>query len=130
MLLAVKIHLLNGNMIIECEPGKNLYEILSHEGLMDAPCGGTGLCGKCKVRIKSRDTISADAVSANENQALFSPEQIAAGWRLACSYKAVSDISVELPQQLEMNSIISQGYIKEFIHAPAEIGRASCRERV
>ena len=33
--LPVKIHLLNLNRIIECEPGNNLYEILSNEGLMD-----------------------------------------------------------------------------------------------
>ncbi len=124
MLVTVKIHLHNGNKIIECEPGHSLYEILSHEGLMDAPCGGTGLCGKCKVRIQSRDTTSADDVSANENQAFFTPAQIAAGWRLACGYKAVSDISVELPQQREMSNIISRGYIKEFIHAPAALLKA------
>ena len=147
MSLTVKIHLLNSTKILEAEPGKSLYEILSHEGLMDAPCGGTGLCGKCKVRIESReaisadtisvdslssDTISADAVSADEvsdnvNQAFFTPEQLAAGWRLACSYKIVSDIRVELPEQLEMSNIVSQGYVKEFIHAPAALLMADAR---
>jgi uncharacterized 2Fe-2S/4Fe-4S cluster protein (DUF4445 family) len=121
MLLTVKIRLLHGNKtrIIECEPGNSLYALLSHEGLMDAPCGGTGLCGKCKVRIESQEVIPA-----NESQTFFTPEQIAAGWRLACNYQVASDISVELPQQLEMSNIISQGYIKEFIHAPAALLKA------
>jgi uncharacterized 2Fe-2S/4Fe-4S cluster protein (DUF4445 family) len=114
--LPVKIRLLNLNKIIECEPGNNLYEILSNEGLMDAPCGGTGLCGKCKVLIDSQEDIS-DV----ESRSFFTPEQIAAGWRLACSYKVESDISVELPQQSAMDNIISQGYLKEFVHAPVPI---------
>jgi Na+-transporting NADH:ubiquinone oxidoreductase subunit NqrF len=104
MLLTVKIRLLHGNKtrIIECEPGNSLYALLSHEGLMDAPCGGTGLCGKCKVRIESQEVIPA-----NESQTFFTPEQIAAGWRLACNYQVASDISVELPQQLEMSNSLS-----------------------
>jgi len=83
---------------------------------MDAPCGGTGLCGKCKVRIDSQEDIP-DV----ESRSFFTPEQIAAGWRLACSYKVESDINVELPQQSAMDNIISQGYLKEFVHAPVPL---------
>ena len=41
-------------------PGQNLFEFLREKGFaVDAPCGGHGLCGKCKVRLcaDGRDDI-------------------------------------------------------------------------
>jgi uncharacterized 2Fe-2S/4Fe-4S cluster protein (DUF4445 family) len=116
-MLMVKIHLLNENKIIECESGINLYEVLSNEGFMDAPCGGTGLCGKCKVRIESQEAILVGETQA----AFFTPEQIAAGWRLACLCEVKKDMTVELPRKSQMSNIVSQGYMKKFVHAPGPL---------
>ncbi len=84
---------------------------------MDAPCGGTGLCGKCKVRIDSQEAIPVSETQA----AFFTPEQIAAGWRLACLWEVKTDMTVELPQQFQMSNIISQGYMKEFVPDPSAL---------
>ena len=81
---------------------------------MEAPCGGTGTCGKCKVRLQSPGAHPAD-----ENLiAFFNAEQIADGWRLACLYKVNTDIYVDLPPQSSVSNIVSQGYMKNFVHAP------------
>ena len=120
----VKIHLINNGQIIDCEADANLYEVLSTAGLMDAPCGGTGLCGKCKVRIDSPQPIATDDI---EN--FFTPDEIACGWRLACLCQVESDMSVDLPQQFAMTNIISQGYMKEFVHAPAYLANTGGQSR-
>ena len=35
----------------DCAAGENLYRTLAARRLMDAPCGGMGKCGKCRVRL-------------------------------------------------------------------------------
>ena len=47
---------------------------------LDAPCGGAGTCGKCRVRVVSGDAGPVDA----EEQRHLSGAELAAGIRLAC----------------------------------------------
>ncbi len=109
-----KINVLNENKIIECAPGSNLYMVLSQNGLMDAPCGGTGTCGKCKVRLLNLEELPTDHNSGD----FFTAEELARGWRLACLCQVTGDINVELPPQSHISSIVSQGYMKNFVHSP------------
>lgn len=77
---------------VKVKKGKSLLEIASLAGiLLDAPCGGKGLCGKCKVRIRDK----ALPVSPAEAK-LLSPAEIARDIRLACQFHPQSDIVVEL----------------------------------
>ncbi|MBQ3503922.1 MAG: DUF4445 domain-containing protein [Oscillospiraceae bacterium] len=47
-----KLHILPGNIVLEARVGSNLQEVLREAGIyLDAPCGGKGTCGKCKVTI-------------------------------------------------------------------------------
>ena len=80
---------------------------------MEAPCGGTGTC-KCKVRLKSK----FPSCRRKPDRFFFNAEQIADGWRLACLYKVNTDIYVDLPPQSSVSNIVSQGYMKNFVHAP------------
>jgi len=109
-----KIHLLKQDKIIECAPGANLYKILSKEGLMDAPCGAGGLCGKCKCKLEGAKISPYQEYLAS----FFAEEEIAAGWRLACLFEVESDIYLELPQQNKLLNIISKGYMKDFSNDP------------
>ena len=44
---------------IEVVSGENLRQILLREGLAaDAPCGGNGSCGKCKVLIDGCEALA------------------------------------------------------------------------
>lgn len=76
----------------EGEPGESLLVIAEKAGvLVDGSCGGTGLCGKCKVRI-----ISGRCNPLTEAEAALTSQEIARGYRLACKTIPEEDLVVEL----------------------------------
>ena len=91
--MSYQINLPQLGQVLTSEPGANLYQLLAAAGLLDAPCGGNGTCGKCGVLI--------DGVE-----------------HLACTYRVESDIMVLLPQQTQLQSITADGYIKPFTADP------------
>ncbi|MDR0567623.1 MAG: ASKHA domain-containing protein [Spirochaetaceae bacterium] len=71
--------------------GETLLAIAKSAGLaIDAPCSGNGTCGKCRVQLLSGSADSPESRHIN-------PEEFAAGYRLACSTKAVGDAAVYVP---------------------------------
>ena len=47
-----RITVLPQKLNIRAEAGRNLLEVLREAGIsLNAPCGGSGTCGKCKVLI-------------------------------------------------------------------------------
>jgi uncharacterized 2Fe-2S/4Fe-4S cluster protein (DUF4445 family) len=56
-------------------------------------CGGIGVCDSCRVQLISGD-LSPISV---EEQAIFSPDEISSGFRLACQAIPLSDVVVEVP---------------------------------
>lgn len=63
------------NAILTARGGENLLSVLRQNGLApDAPCGGNGKCGKCRMVVDGREV-------------------------LACQYEVRSDITVEPPQK-------------------------------
>ena len=61
-------------------PGTKLIEAAAQAGLVvDTPCGGAGHCGKCRVRVTSGASVPLPAETA-----VFTTEELASGWRLAC----------------------------------------------
>lgn len=62
--------------VISVPHGTNLLKALRDADLSpDAPCGGNGKCGKCKVTIDVQEVLS-------------------------CQYTVESDITVQLPKNL------------------------------
>lgn len=57
---------------------------------MVAPCGGTGACGRCRVRI-IKGSVECDP------SPVLTAEEWQEGWRLACSARVVSDVECEVP---------------------------------
>jgi uncharacterized 2Fe-2S/4Fe-4S cluster protein (DUF4445 family) len=76
------------------KPGESLLEAAQRAGVaLDAPCGGKGTCGKCKVRIES------GSVSTNTSACNITPQEFENGWRLACqSYPEPYDVKVSVPE--------------------------------
>ncbi|MDA8219659.1 MAG: 2Fe-2S iron-sulfur cluster-binding protein, partial [Dehalococcoidales bacterium] len=62
------------------------------EAFVDSPCGGRGVCGKCRVQVKG----SLSEITAAERKALTADE-LAEGWRLACQANVLSDVEVHVP---------------------------------
>lgn len=72
--------------------GERLLELMARQGHpMDAPCGGKGICGKCRVRISGGVSPLADI----ERERL-TPKELAEGWRLACQCRVNGEAQVEL----------------------------------
>jgi len=60
-----------------------------------ALCGGAGLCGSCRVR---RMAGELSPPTAAEQEAL-SPDELAAGFRLACQARPLSDVKIDVPPE-------------------------------
>jgi uncharacterized 2Fe-2S/4Fe-4S cluster protein (DUF4445 family) len=67
----------------------------SQKSGLTASCGGKGTCGSCKIRVIRGEAIAATAAE----KALLQPEELAAGFRLACQAIPLSDLEVEIPPE-------------------------------
>ena len=65
---------------IKAEAGKTLMENLIDHIPLRAPCGGRGVCGKCRIIVETKDV--PDLTDVEKDQ--LSPGLIASGYRLAC----------------------------------------------
>ena len=71
--------------------GESLLEVARKTNVaIDAPCGGNGACGKCKVKL-------VGGTLASKKTSHISDEEYAAGWRLACISKIIDDVEVLVP---------------------------------
>jgi len=77
---------------VHVEDNTTLLQAASQAGLLvDAPCGGSGTCAKCRMRVRS-----GHAATGGSSQHL-SADELAAGWRLACGTKVTGPLEVEVP---------------------------------
>ncbi len=73
-------------------PGVRLSYLLIKEGIdFPLPCGGEGICGKCRVRFLENPPAPSDV-----EKKLLSPRDIQQGVRLACCSVVTQDARVEL----------------------------------
>ena len=82
----VCIRLLPLDASFTAERGSSLRSSLAAAGV-DLPCGGARGCGGCGVRV-----LSGVAPPAAVDRDVFSPAELADGWRLACRLRAESDM--------------------------------------
>jgi len=76
----------------ELERGTPLQDVLFAHGV-EFPCGGRQRCKGCRVR-----TVQGSIPITPEQEAILTREELDAGWRLACTAKADSDLTLELGQ--------------------------------
>lgn len=109
----VEIKIKGSNRGIFCDSGSNLLHILlEHEIFVDNPCNGTGICGKCKVRVfGSEGSVS---VMRETEKNLLRQEEIEEGIRLACMTRVYHDIQVELLQKERKHRVLTGGHMPEF----------------
>jgi uncharacterized 2Fe-2S/4Fe-4S cluster protein (DUF4445 family) len=73
--------------------GTTIFDAASWNGVaVDSTCGGHGTCKKCKVRV-----VGGEAPVSPVDPRAFSPDELRAGWRLACRATAHEDLTVEVP---------------------------------
>jgi uncharacterized 2Fe-2S/4Fe-4S cluster protein (DUF4445 family) len=89
----VRLRFLPDGADVRVPAGTPIFDAASWNGIaIDSTCGGHGTCKKCKVRI-----VEGDVPVGRVDPRAFSPDELRAGWRLACRATAVSDLAVEVP---------------------------------
>ena len=80
----------------EIEPSRNLLEAARSAGVeLVSVCGGLGSCDSCRVRLMSGDLNPPTL----EERDIFEPEELEAGYRLACQSIPQTDVKVEVPPE-------------------------------
>lgn len=75
-------------------PGTSLMEAAGRAGvILQAPCGGRGTCGKCRVQIAKGDCSPPD------DPAPLTPDMVARGFRLACRTRVHGPLVVVVPEE-------------------------------
>ena len=95
-----KVHFDPDNIDIEVERGENLLQAAIAAGVrIYASCGGTGVCGTCKVVIEKGEveTTRTDKLSDDEYQQ---------GVRQACQSRILTDLTVYLPIESRLEKAI------------------------
>jgi uncharacterized 2Fe-2S/4Fe-4S cluster protein (DUF4445 family) len=100
---------------VRVPPGVTVFDAASWNGIaIDSTCGGHGTCKKCKVQI-----LSGSVPVSNLDVRAFSPEQLRAGWRLACLAQATGNLRVEIPPLVTRPKAATVGVGRQVILQPA-----------
>lgn len=95
----LKITFLPDKKNIEVNKGTTALEALERAGInIDTPCGGKGICGKCKILINKGITTTTPI-----EEELLSEEEIKKGFRLACQAKLFQDSIIEVPSEIRLD---------------------------
>jgi len=80
----------------ECQKKESLLACARQLGVgISSICGGKGICHSCKVQILS-GIVSKPTPGELET---FSPQELKAGWRLACQTYPHTDVKVNVPAE-------------------------------
>ena len=86
-----RVTFLPAGVTVELAAGETLLKAAQNVGLhINASCGGSGVCGKCRVLIKKGTVVGG----INEKLSAFDRE---AGWRQACTAQVCGEVTVEIP---------------------------------
>jgi uncharacterized 2Fe-2S/4Fe-4S cluster protein (DUF4445 family) len=61
---------------------------------LEHPCGGTGSCGRCRVRVRA-----GDIPPTADDRLVLSADELAGGWRLGCRLLLAGPCEIEVPAQ-------------------------------
>lgn len=91
------------------QEGQNLLEALIAENkYFSALCGGTGKCGKCRVRI-----LEGELPITPEDRRCFSEKELGEGWRLACKAVPKGDCRISFRLNSEETFEVAAGTVEE-----------------
>lgn len=98
----VRATFLPDNVSVEAERGTSLLQAALDGGVyVEAECGGTGNCGRCRVLVREGETECGDMSS-------LSQEERDQGWQLACQCKARSNVTAELAAASRLESAATE----------------------
>ena len=117
--LRVRLQFTPGDVNIRVPVGVTVFDAASWNGIaIDSTCGGHGTCRKCKVRV-----AEGDAPLSKLDSRAFNPDELRAGWRLACRIAATGDLSIEVPPLQTRPKAATVGVGRQVILRPSIIKR-------
>jgi len=100
--------------------GVSVFDAASWNGLaIDSTCGGHGTCKKCRVQLLDGAQTPPSAADTRA----FTPDEIDAGWRLACLAQATSDLRIQVPPLTTRPKAATLGVGRQVILRPAVVKR-------
>lgn len=91
--------------IIRPEKDRTLLELLRAAGeTPECPCGGSGRCGNCRVRV-----LRGKVTPVTEEEKLRLPRELRAGVRLACQTVPLEEVDVEPLEDLRTEAAPARG---------------------
>ncbi|GBC94429.1 Na(+)-translocating NADH-quinone reductase subunit F [bacterium HR16] len=91
-----RVFILPDEIALDLPDGTPFVRALWQAGVaVETPCGGFGVCGKCKVRF----TGGAVPDPTEEELRHVSASELAEGWRLACRHRVTGDAEVVVPAE-------------------------------
>lgn len=103
----------DGHRTVHMAPaGTKLVQVIDPAHL-DTPCGGSGRCGKCRVRVQGQ--VSPPG---GQELLLLGEEELRAGVRLACLAAAEGDCTVLLSPDQTVQAIQGDGAMPSFVPNP------------
>jgi uncharacterized 2Fe-2S/4Fe-4S cluster protein (DUF4445 family) len=95
--------------------GVTVFDAASWNGIaIDSTCGGHGTCRKCKIRV-----LDGTVPVSRLDPRAFDPDQLRAGWRLACMAPAEQDVRVQVPPLVTRPKAATVGVGRQVILRPA-----------
>ena len=105
----IKTEFLPSGKVIQVKQGTPLREAAETAGInLRFPCGGKGLCGKCKVIFEQ----GAPPVSPTEDDRLTETE-LTQGYRLGCQTSVCEDSLIYIPDSVQGAKILTVGTARE-----------------
>jgi ferredoxin len=100
-----KVTFLPSQRTVTAKRGEILLDVLRRESQqVNAVCGGKGNCGKCKALLA--EGSEAFPLTLTESR-LLTRDEIAAGYRLSCQFKVMTDVRVKT-EDPALNSAVSK----------------------
>ena len=113
--LRVDLHFEPAGTSVRVPPGVTLFDAASWNGIaIDSTCGGHGTCKKCRVKV-----LDGSAPASPLDARAFSPDELRAGWRLACRVQTQADLRVEVPPLVTRPKAATVGVGRQVILRPA-----------
>jgi uncharacterized 2Fe-2S/4Fe-4S cluster protein (DUF4445 family) len=101
--------------------GTKIIEAAGQAGIiLNTPCGGEGTCGKCRVDVHGPAPEPTEAERKH-----LTPQELAAGARLACQLVVDHDMVVSVPEGARFYEqvILTEGREYEVCHEPSVVKR-------
>lgn len=96
--MSISIRISGRDKPVIVEEGSTLLDALHSAGFsVSADCGGTGKCGRCRIRVV--EGASSMPLSKVE-EARISKEEADSGIRFACSHEAIDGLVLEVVEEL------------------------------